>query len=440
IGALTTRTADKWANIFLSGSFDEFISEGRGGKHIPSFYDVFPDIELSAKTYSIQRCAAKAADFDVSELAKFIDEQFYTITDVKKDPNDSLIRSMQSCRIDLRRWGARFESNSQRPYFEGHERQDVVQHRTEFLQHFLPKKDSYYLISEGAQPKWQTPKVNVPTVLIFHDESTFRSGEVSAKRWLYNDQAPFYSKGRGRSNMLSDFLVMHPSGPFFQLSSTEYDKALEKYPELDEEQDVDYIERSASASVHLSSDAYFDNSTILAQFERLLKLLQFKECFNNHSIEIVVDNARTHSARAYNLLEFGKGVSTRCPVDQLQWVDDKGITQSLPCYFQRGPNRGKSKGLLQIAIELNCNPSLKAKLSELRQLLAHHPAFRNISRLEQLAQKYGVFLLFCPKYHCEINSIEGCWAHMKQFIRKRTDQKYPTMIRLYSHHDMTDID
>ncbi|CAF4700336.1 unnamed protein product, partial [Didymodactylos carnosus] len=85
--------------------------------------------------------------------------------------------------------------------------------------------------------------------------------------------------------MLSDFLVMHPSGPFFQLSPTEYDKALEKYPELDEEQDVDYIERSASASVHLSSDAYFDNSTILAQFERLLKLLQFKECFNNHSIE-----------------------------------------------------------------------------------------------------------------------------------------------------------
>ncbi|CAF1532325.1 unnamed protein product, partial [Rotaria sp. Silwood1] len=362
IGALTTKTANKWANIFLSGSLENFLAEGRGGKHIPSFYDVFPDIELSAKNYSVQRCAAKAADFDAFELAKFIDEQFYMITDIKKDPNDSLIRTVQSCRLDLRRWGARFDSNSQRPYFEGQERPDVVQHRTEFLQHFIPTKDSYYLISEGAQPKWQIPTVGTPTILIFHDESTFRSGEVSAKRWLYNDQAPFYSKGRGRSNMLSDFLVMHPSGPFFQLSPTEYDKALKKYPELDEEQEIDYVERSASASVHISSDAYFDNSTILAQFERLFKLLEFKECFNNHSIEIVVDNARTHSARAYNLLDFGKGVSTRSPVDQLQWVDDKGVTQSLSCYFLHGPNRGKSKGLYQIAIELKCSPSPTAKL------------------------------------------------------------------------------
>jgi hypothetical protein len=213
---------------------------------------------------------------------------------------------------------------------------------------------------------------------LVHDESTFRSGEVSAKRWLYSDQASFYSKGRGRSNMLSDFLVMHNSGPFFQLSPAEYEKALQKYPELGEEQDIDYRERSATASIHVSSDAYFDNSTILTQFERLFKLLQFKKCFSNHKIEVIVDNARTHSARAYSLLDFGKGISTRCPVDQLQWVDDKGVTQSLSCYFQRGPNRGKSKGLFQIAVELNCNPSRKAKLSELRQLLAHHPAFQNV--------------------------------------------------------------
>ena len=218
----------------------------------------------------------------------------------------------------------------------------------------------------------------VCVVFLVHDESNFRSGEVSAQRWLYGDQAPFYSKGRGRSNMLSEFLVMHPSGPFFQLSQAEYDKALRKYPELGETSDVDYIERSASASMTVGSDAYFDNSTILSQFDRLFKLLQFKECFHHHKIEIIVDNARTHSARAYHLSDFGKGISTRCPVDQLQWVDDKGVVQSLSCYFQHGPDRGKSKGLLQIAVELKCNPSPKAKLSELHQLLTHHPAFKNV--------------------------------------------------------------
>ena len=78
------------------------------------------------------------------------------------------------------------------------------------------------------------------------------------------------------NNILSDFLVMYPSGPFFQLSETEYEKVLEKYPELDEEENINYIERSASASAHVSSDVYLDNSTILAQFERLFKLIEFK--------------------------------------------------------------------------------------------------------------------------------------------------------------------
>ncbi|CAF1522282.1 unnamed protein product, partial [Didymodactylos carnosus] len=31
-------------------------------------------------------------------------------------------RSVQSCRLDLRRWGASYVSNAQRPHYEGHER------------------------------------------------------------------------------------------------------------------------------------------------------------------------------------------------------------------------------------------------------------------------------------------------------------------------------
>ncbi|CAF1485272.1 unnamed protein product, partial [Rotaria sordida] len=165
--------------------------------------------------------------------------------------------------------------------------------------------------------------------------------------------------------MVSDFLVMHESGLFFQLNPAEYDKALKKYPELNNAQDIDYIERSASASIDVGSDAYFDNSTILAQFERLFKLLEFKECFKNNNIEILVDNARTHSARAYSLLDFGKGISTRCPVNYLEWIDDTGATQSLSCYFQHDSNKGKSKGLFEIAIELKYYPPPGIKLNEL---------------------------------------------------------------------------
>jgi hypothetical protein len=54
------------------------------------------------------------------------------------------------------------------------------------------------------------------------------------------------------------------------------------------------------------------------------------------------------------------------------------MIQSLPCYFQNGPDKGKSKGLFQIAVELECRPPAGIKLNELRQLLSHHPAFKNV--------------------------------------------------------------
>lgn len=73
---------------------------------------------------------------------------------------------------------------------------------------------------------------NLFYIFLVHDESTFRSGEVSSKRWFLDHEAPFPSKGRGRSRMVSDFMVQHPSGPFFSLSEKEYKSAVRKYPEV----------------------------------------------------------------------------------------------------------------------------------------------------------------------------------------------------------------
>lgn len=72
-------------------------------------------------------------------------------------------------------------------------------------------------------------------LILVYDESTFKSGELSIKRWFFGEEAPFHSKGRGRSNMVSDYLVQHPSTLFFSLSQSEYQKALVKYPQLDSE-------------------------------------------------------------------------------------------------------------------------------------------------------------------------------------------------------------
>jgi transposase len=69
-------------------------------------------------------------------------------------------------------------------------------------------------------------------------------------------------------------------------------------------------------------------------------------------------------------------------------------------------------------------------LKELRELLIGHPAFSPTKKLSSLAEKYGIKIIFRPKYHCELNPIEGEWCNQKAFIRKRTNQTFLRLITL----------
>lgn len=179
--------------------------------------------------------------------------------------------------------------------------------------------------------------------------------------------------------MVSDFMMQHPAGPFFQLDENEYKRAVDKYPELEAPSDIEYIQRTATASILVGRDAYFDNPTILEQFERIFKMLKFKVELKDHAIEFIVDNARTHTAKSHSVNDFGKSIGTRCPVDTIDFVDSQGAKQMLDCYFRNGLNEGLSKGLLEIARELKVATTSNLKLNELQKLLAGHPAFSNVS-------------------------------------------------------------
>jgi hypothetical protein len=91
---------------------------------------------------------------------------------------------------------------------------------------------------------------------------------------------------------------------------------------------------------------HFDSAAIGRQFERLIELFRFKRFFKNHRIEIIIDNARTHTTRAYSLQGFGKSIGTRCPVNYIKYDDVNGVKQLINTHLTSGQHQGKSKGLL----------------------------------------------------------------------------------------------
>lgn len=164
IGAMRYATAKKSAEQFIDGDFDMFLIDQRGGKRGYSFYDVYPEIEIDAKLFVADACSKKSGNFTSIDLARHIDKLYYKVTNTTKDQNE-LIRSERMCRLDLRRWGYRFDHNTQRPYFKGHDRPDVLAYREKFLEYFLFKKSQYYLIDSDSFGSWSIPTQH-PRILI----------------------------------------------------------------------------------------------------------------------------------------------------------------------------------------------------------------------------------------------------------------------------------
>ncbi len=89
--------------------------------------------------------------------------------------------------------------------------------------------------------------------------------------------------------------------------------------------DVSYEKNSASASINVGGEIYFDNQNMLSRFESLFQLLSFKKEYENHRFVCLVDNARTHTAAGFSINDFGMKPGTRCPIDtcQIEFINEK---------------------------------------------------------------------------------------------------------------------
>ena len=164
IGAMTSKTAHKWSNIFIDEDLDAFTAEERGGTQTDSFWDRYPDLEIEANRFVVEQCSKRESSFTAEVLAKFIDVRFHEITGVSKT-DATFVRSLNSCRLDLRRFGAKYTNNKSRPYFLGHEREAVVNHRQDFVSYFTRHQEHFYSLTDGDFPQWMKPTKS-PCILI----------------------------------------------------------------------------------------------------------------------------------------------------------------------------------------------------------------------------------------------------------------------------------
>ena len=144
--------------------------------------------------------------------------------------------------------------------------------------------------------------------------------------------------------------------------------------------------------------------------------MKFKKSFQNHKIEIIVDNARTHTAVNYDINNFSLKPGTKCPYESIDWIEENDVEYSIDC----NDEDGWSKGLIALAAELGFkfDPNKKYLLKDYRETVSTHIAFQNKTKLEVLAEKYDIKIIFCPKFHCEVHHIEGfLWRILLENIR-----------------------
>jgi predicted house-cleaning noncanonical NTP pyrophosphatase (MazG superfamily) len=65
-------------------------------------------------------------------------------------------------------------------------------------------------------------------------------------------------------------------------------------------------------------------------------MLEFRQEYKDNQIEIIGNNTRTHTTKAYSLQEFGKNIGTRCPVEKIEYADENNATKIIDCYFNGG--------------------------------------------------------------------------------------------------------
>jgi hypothetical protein len=335
-------------------------------------------------------------------------------------------------------------------YVDGHERPDVIEYRSAFIERMGPFQARMYGYS-GADMSVLLPPSNtamLPILWMVHDESCADSAGGRQRPWIEVGHAPMLPK-RGNCVMISG--IVSPNG-------VETWKMVEP-----------------------SVDGYWTNRDLIKQLEEWLPTLATK--YPGYKIVLQFDNSGNHGVYAPNALiasrlnlsdgwpklnasDKAAGMETVAFRDttfvrggttykqSFTYTDAAGKTQHKgikSILMERGLWRDASPivrtgwtlaecvahnfdydagGLQGPQLVMSHREHQEMLLDEALELLASQPDFvaqQSHNWITETVEKHGHVAVFGPKFHPELAAIEYFWGEMKRFLRVNCDYTLPTL-------------
>jgi hypothetical protein len=113
IDCFSGKTCYFWYEKYMQNDYSGMETDGRWKINGSALYTQYPDIERLARVFAFERCSAKAANFNVQELASFVTSEYVKLSNDDALAPNELIRSVSMCREDLIRWGCTYGENKQ---------------------------------------------------------------------------------------------------------------------------------------------------------------------------------------------------------------------------------------------------------------------------------------------------------------------------------------
>ena len=325
----------------------------------------------------------------------------------------------------LEKLGFEHKYATKNTFVDGHERSDVVAHRKNYIKAFREFEK------------------NKNAIFMFQDEVCYHANMCEFKQWCEKDrtQKQLLQKSQGQGVMVSAFI--NETDGFLELTDGQLQKCNEQRQKAGKVPLPDGASNSMRRIViGIAHDGYWNGDNQLCQTDEIIDMFQAK--YPTKKAIFVFDNSAGHMKKPVDAIRIDKmakgwgGVGGDMRATKI--LEDCGIfkageSQSLvflegehpdpkarPVKADlQGHHLDKLKGCVQLLIERRgyedgmTLAQCRAKLLEYPDLAASanpKPA------LQELVEGRGHYFLSLPKFHCELNPIERCWAQSKRYCRQ----------------------